>query len=201
MMTRQDTGTPQPTRQALIYFVLGQLSFFAALVVCLLLLPQGLWANHGFSYYGDYAITTLPYRLAFLVCGGGTLLASFFLPRGMPCRVLKYAFWLMPVLYLGIVITTVPHAAPNSALLDNIHRGIGVTLFVLQFGLGAWLAGRNLRDGINQLLLVLLFLGGLASLLALLYIIHYLIEAQMFFQLAFALLILRALSCTEKKTS
>lgn len=192
-MTKQDTNTRHPQRQAIGYFIAGQLGFFAALVVCVLMLPQGLFANHGFSYYGDYASTTLPYRLAFLVCGVCTLLASFALPPAMPFRAISYAFRLMPVLYLGIVITTVPHAAPNSAVMDNIHRAVGVTLFVLQFALSAWLARRNGADRLTLLLVLLLFAGGLASLLAMLYIIHYLIEGQLLFQLAFALLIIRGL--------
>ncbi len=64
----------------------------------------------------------------------------------------------------------------------------------LQFVFGVWLARLVGHDRLNLLLLILLFVGGLASLLALLSIIHYLLEGQILFQLALGLLVIRTMS-------
>ena len=190
MMTTPDTVNLRTYRQAISYFAIGQAGFLCSLIICVLLLPKGLLANHGFSYYGDYTRTMLPYHLAFAVCGVCTLLASFSLPSAMPFKLIKYAFRLIPVLLLGIAVTTAPH----SPTLDNIHRPIGVTLFVLQFALGTWLACIAGKDRLNLLLLPLLIGSGLVSLLALCAIIHCLLEGQVLFQFAFAMLIIRGLN-------
>ncbi len=155
----------------------------------MLLLPQGLKANQGFSYYGDHARTVMLYRLAFTASGGCLLFSALFLPDVQPFRVIKLAFRLMPLLLLGLVLTTAPH----SPLLDTIHRPIGVALFILQLALSCWLAFFVCKDRLNQWLFVLLLLSGLASFLALIYVIHYLIEGQVIFQLAFGVLIIHSL--------
>ncbi|HEY3376744.1 MAG TPA: hypothetical protein VGL77_04550 [Armatimonadota bacterium] len=186
------TGSAPPPRAqwAFRYFLAGQLGFWALLLVCVLLLPQGLLANHGFTYYGKYALTLAPYRLAFIVSGLGTLLASFYLPAQRPFRVLAWAFRLMAPLLYALVVTT---AADNWAL-GLIHVKFGETLFLLQTALAAWLALFLCPDRRNRVLLLLLVLGGLASIITLNDILPYLIEAQILFQLAFGLLVLQSLA-------
>lgn len=58
--------------------------FFLLLSICVWMEPAGLWANHGFSYYGDLPDTLLPYRLAFFLAGMFTLLSALLLPNVMP---------------------------------------------------------------------------------------------------------------------
>lgn len=177
-------------QRAIRFFIYGQLGFLLFLLVCIILQPRGLLANHGFSYYGDYARTTLPYRLAFLAVGILSYVSSLFFPPAMPFRAIRFAFRLMLPLLLGIVVTTAP-ARPD---LDRIHVPLGVVLFVLQVSLSFWLALYVCKDRRNYALLALLTVGGVLSLLALLKVIPYLIEGQMLFQLAFALLTIHSLN-------
>ena len=155
-----------------------------ALMVCILLLPQGLTANHGFSYYGEHPVTMVPYRLAFLISGIFTLLCALYLPNNRPFRVMKIVFFLMLPFLLGLVFTT----SSATQLISQIHVGIGTSLFVSQLVLGFWLASFICSVPRNTVLLVLLLFGGFISLLSLLDIMPYLMQGQILFQLAFGAL-------------
>ena len=183
---------PQPDRynQAIRYFLYGQLGFLLGLAVCVALLPSGLGMNRGFSYYGDVPLTLLPYSLAFLAIAIFTLLASYALPDAAPFRVIKIVFrCTMPLLFL-IVLSTLS----LDPLVIQIHITCGVTLFILQVLFATWLAFLVCRGWRNALLYVLLFAGGLVSLLSLSHVITYLIHGQVVFQLAFGGLVLNTLA-------
>lgn len=188
-MNSSDARGLRQYRQAMGLFLCGQIGFYLLLIVCIFLRPQGLFANDGFSYYGDYAQTILLYRLAFIVTGLLTFLSSWFLPKAMPFIAIKFVFRIMPVLLLGVVVTT----APGHTKLDIVHVGIGMTLFVVQLLTACWLALFIYKDRFNQWLLILLLFSGLISLIALEGIISYLLEGQILFQLAFGALMMHTL--------
>jgi hypothetical protein len=168
----------------------GLVGFFLCLVISVFILPEGLRTNRGFSYYGDMPETRLLYRLAFVICGACMLLSSVSLPRTMPFKVIRVALWLMFPLLFGVVLTT---GYPGNPVIVNIHRAIGVTLFVTQVALASWLALFVCRDRLNLTLYVLLLLGGVLSLLGLLGILRYLIQGQVLFLLAFGAVLVYSL--------
>jgi len=181
----EQNGILQSYRWAIGYVCAGLSSFFLCLITSVVILPAGLWVNRGFSFYGDMASTVLPYRLAFLLCGTCLLLSAQSLPAPMPFRVMRVALRVMFPLLVGVMITTVP----NSPALDQVHRGIGVTLFLVQFSLGGWLSLVVHRDRCNLAFFLLLLFGGVLSLLGLLNVLPYLIEGQAVFLLAFGLVV------------
>ena len=182
-------------RLAIGYFIAGQVGFFALLLVCILMLPQGVTMNRGFSYYGDIERTVIPYSLAFLVSGIFSLLASLYLPDNMPFRVIKYTLRLMLPL-LGVIVITTFSLAP---LPVAIHIGFGVALFSIQFLFAAWLGLFIQADHLNHAFCVLLFAGGIISLCSLLHLLAYLIWGQIIFQLAFGLLVAHTLVALRAK--
>ncbi|MHB9130693.1 MAG: hypothetical protein ACYDBB_06345 [Armatimonadota bacterium] len=176
-------------RWAVGWFVAGQAGFLAMLLVCVVMDPRGLLANHGFSYYGDFVRTTLPYRLAFLVAGACTLLSSWYLPNDTPFRAIKFSFRMMVLLLFGIMVTT----GHFTLTYNLIHVRIGVVLFLVQLVVGTWLALLVCRDRWNIALLVLAYSSSLFALVALQGYIPLLIEGQLLFQLAFGALMVRTL--------
>jgi hypothetical protein len=189
VMTEQQPYEKRKYDLALRYFIIGQVGFYAFLIVCVLLEPSGLKGFSGFSHYGDVWRTALAYRAAFLSTTVFTLLSSFYLPDVIPFKALRFTFRVMIMLLFGIVITT----GTFNATINNIHIGIGVALFLLQLIVGSWLAIYACRDRWNITLLILAYLGSLFALVALLRIVPFLIEGQVTFELMFALLVIRSL--------
>lgn len=179
----------QRYQQAITLFIGSQLCLLLPLILCVLLLPSGMLANRGFSYFGDYPRTRLLYQLAFVSAGCLLLLSAFRLPWVMPVRVLKVGFMIMVPLLFGVLVTT----SPDNRALDGIHITIGVTLFVLQFILGSWLAVVICRDTRTMRLWLLLIAGGVLAVLALVHLIPVLLWGQVCFQTAFAVLLIQAL--------
>ncbi len=183
--------------RAIAAFVAAQAGFFLLLAACVALQPAGLWANHGFCYYGEQARTVWVYRLTYLVTGIGLFLAARWLPAQPPHRVVKIAFTLMIPLLLGLVITT----SSASALISITHVRIGTSLFVLELLLACWLAVFVRKDWQNTLLLAACFAGCILSLLCLYVILPYFIQAQAIVQLAFGLLVWHSLAVLRPVTS
>lgn len=182
---------------AIAAFVAAQAGFFLLLAVCVVLQPAGLWANHGFCYYGEQARTVWVYRLTYLVTGVGLFLAARWLPARPPHRVVKIAFSAMIPLLLGLVATT----SSASKLISTTHVRFGTTLFVLELLLAFWLAVFVRKDWHNTLLLAACFAGCILSLLCLYVILPYFIEAQFIVQLAFGLLVWHSLAVLRPDTS
>ncbi len=190
-------GDRRRIRQAIRFIFFGLLSFFLCLFISVLILPEGLWTNRGFSYYGDMDATVWLYRLAFLLCGIFLLLAAKALPARMPFAIVRIACWILFPLLVGIVLTTVP----NNPALARIHRGIGVTLFIAQLLLDSWLALVVCRDRYSRWLFSLLLLGAVMSLLGVLNIVPYLLESQTIFLLVFGTLLLYSLFRLNERMS
>ena len=86
------------------------------LFVCVLLDPQSLSANNGFSYFGAVAKTVIPYSLAFLSYAFFLWLASNSLKeKCQSAKVIKVVLVVMALFMVGLTIT--PHT-----VLVNIHK-------------------------------------------------------------------------------
>lgn len=173
---------------AIRYFIIGQIGFFVALMICILFLPQGLTANGGFTYFGKHSATIIPYRFAYLFSGLFTLLSALILPNYRPFKAIRVVFILMLFFLLGLVFTT-----STIRYISHFHVSLGTTLFVSQLVFGFWLAAIVRQMPRNTALFIALFIGGLISLLSLVEVIPYLLEGQMLFLLSFAALVTSAL--------
>lgn len=166
-----------------------QLSSVAALLgVCILIRPAGLAANEGFSYFGDYKLTVVPYSAAFI-------LYAFYLWKlseitgfaTQRFRMLSLSLRAMAVLTIGLAITP-------SDLINSIHVIFGGALFGLQFVVSLWLSGWWLRNWLTISLFAVELIGGLICFYYLPMTQGLLLQGQAIFQLAFSALLIVVLN-------
>ncbi len=170
------------TRRYINYAFSG---FFALLVVCITIAPQGWTADDGISFYGGHLQTIVPYILAFGVCAFFLLKAADVLQNVPNMRWVAWLFRVFCLLFLVLVIT--PYTNDH---LGAIHDGAGATLFILELIIAVWLVATSF-DWPAAGLLTAQILGGVAALYYLPTKEGYLIQGQMIFQIAFWLLIAR----------
>jgi hypothetical protein len=171
----------------------SQIAFFAFLLVCVLLDPTGTQTNRGVSYYGDYALTRLPFTLAFLGAILLWLAAVGALPPTRLGRRLAVLFRVIAALLLAIMISTYSLAQA----VITLHVTLGVTFFTVQGLAGIWLAGWVCPDRPALVRLALLVAAGLAALLALMGLWPWLILWQVIYQVMFAGIVLHVLRWAE----
>lgn len=166
--------------------ILSQVSFFGFLAVCILLIPEGLAANRGISFYGAHPADILPLGLGFLTSSYFLLQAARTMPSHTPAeRLAIIALRLMTVLIIGVLIT--PYSL--GYIVDVIHTIIGAALFILQLAMAIWLLAVIVPDWQTVALLVTQLAGGFISLFSLINILPFLIQGQILFQVAFGLLL------------
>lgn len=164
---------------------IGQLGFWAGVVVCIALRPDGLGANDGISYFGGLRDTLIPYLIAFGMGAGSMAKAAGEIPgEQLPARITKLALAVFAILMLGIVL--VPRT-----LFEPAHISLGAALFAGQFGLCYYLYRRVVHDRLSALLLGVLWLGGIISAVELIPKTGMLIQGQLVFQAGFGLLMIR----------
>jgi hypothetical protein len=148
-----------------------------------------LGANAGISYYGIYRDTILPYVLALL----GSAYFSIKVAEqysSSETAIIKYAFLVMGLLTIGIMIT--PDSLSN--FMDELHRAFGSCLFGLQLLFSSWLV---VRSGYNLWLIAGTLLELAAGIAAYVYLAPQnglLLQSQVVFQAAFAGVAMYALS-------
>lgn len=177
-------------RRAVGDLVKGQLCLFGGMALCVVVRPEGLYANHGISYFGVQWETVSLYAIGLVGVATFTRRAlrsaAFALPT--PGRVRQIADGFALLVY-GVILT--PY--PVSPVLSWLHRGFGSALFVLQLAL----AGRLVvwtRDSLAAAFLLIQLIGGI---LATGYVLRdegYLVEAQLLFQLGFGVVVVRTVS-------
>ncbi len=150
------------------------------LLVCVLLDPQSLSANNGFSYFGAVAKTVIPYSLAFLGYAFFLWLASNSLKeKCQTAKILKIILIIMAIFMVGLTIT--PHT-----VLANIHKFFGTSLFVTQLLTAFYLVIRNGRNLLTYLFILIMLTSGLFSYFYLSLNSGFMIQSQLIFQIAFA---------------
>lgn len=164
----------------------GQLAFWAGVIVCIWIRPEGLSANDGISYFGGFANTLVPYVLAFALAAYGLVSAAGYLQDGKRVlKVLRLSLYALAILMAGIII--VPRT-----LYEPLHIAFGSTIFALQLAIAWLLAFRIYRSWLNTALFALQFLGGVLAAIELVPAEGLLIQSQMVFQFAFGVLLLRS---------
>ncbi|HEX5743865.1 MAG TPA: hypothetical protein VFX84_00210 [Candidatus Saccharimonadales bacterium] len=168
-------------RTALIFLACQQACFLGGLAVCIALRPEGLGANAGVSYYGNFFDTFPFYALSML----GTALFSLLAARVITVP----AYWplrqgLLAIAFLTAVITLTPYT--RSAFVDLSHTLAGIIMFTIQLAISVW-ALVKLNWSAGALTFVLLETAtGIVSVMFVLPAEGYLIQAQIGFQVAFA---------------
>lgn len=172
---------------AVVDLARGQAFLFGGLVVCAVVDPGGLTANHGISYYG-VQLDTVP------ILAVGLLGAAWFTRRGLrrladqtpAAEFVRHSGTAIALLLAGIVVT--PYTVATA--VDWTHRGLGAALFILQLVLGIRLVAWT-RDTVAGAYWAIQLLGGVISAYYVLRVNGYLLESQLLFQLGFGALALR----------
>jgi hypothetical protein len=168
--------------------VRGQVCLLVGLLLCIGLMPEGLGANNGMSYYGVHWETVLPYAV-------GILSAALFTRRALRHAAstspspghLRIAADAFALLLGGIILT--PYTL-NGAV-DWTHRLLGAALFVLQLLLAIRLVAW--AHGAGTALLLVQLAGGIIAAVYLLQDDGFLLQGEATFQFGFGALLIRTI--------
>jgi hypothetical protein len=105
-------------------------SFALTVIVLVILNPNSLFSHRGFSYYGNYRATLLPYLLGLGICAFWLNLAARSLPsKPHASHLIRIGLRYSAILLVGIILT--PSYA--NGYIRNAHLILGSVLFVGQF--------------------------------------------------------------------
>jgi hypothetical protein len=172
------------------FVVCGQVCFVAMMGCCVAIHPSAVAVKRGLSYYGTHADTIVPYSIGFVLCAVFTALAvsRMQLDAG-PVRRLRTGLMVILTLLIGILFT--PYSV--DLVVDWLHIGLAAFLFVVASSVGIWLALRIVGGLLAHGLLGAQLAGGTLSVASQLGALDYMIPGQLVFQLAFSVLLVRAL--------
>lgn len=169
----------------------GLLATYALLLVAILIKPAGLGDNTGFSYYGGFMVTVVPFSLAFVVYAACLWRLAHDIKD---YKLLSLTSRLIAILFVGLVLT--PHTVVN-----GLHIVIGACLFSAQLLLSVWLLAKYYTDWLLWVLVAAELISGLVALHYLLNIHGFLLQSQAVYQLAFGCLLIRSLRRLVVKAS
>src|SRR5579884_4235849 len=169
------------------YLYYSQLSFFLGQLLCIALLPAGLWPDDGICYFGVHGRTALIFIVSLTLTAGLLALGASRLGTSPP--LLKYALRITAALIVVVAIT--PYT--GSHLVANLHIWAGFSLFGLQALTVLWLGFLFHKAVLNMLLLFLFVLITGAGLYYFYAPTGYLMQAQLALQVLFFLIINRSI--------
>ncbi|GAA4566400.1 hypothetical protein [Planotetraspora kaengkrachanensis] len=170
--------------------VKGQVCLLVGLLLCVALMPEGLGANNGMSFYGVHWETFLPYA-------AGLLSAALFTRRALhdaaaaspaPGKV-RHAADAFAVLLAGIILT--PYTV--SGAVDWTHRLLGALLFALQLTLAVRLLAWAHADAFGGAFLLVQLVGGVIAAIYVLQDDGFLLQGEATFQFGFGALLIRTI--------
>ena len=170
------------------FLLCGQIGFFVSLAVCVLIDPEGVRDNHGWSYYEGRAETLLPYLLGVLVFVSLTLYAASLLERSEAHPALPLGLRLLTAfLFLDV-------ATPDTvnAFFYWAHNLTSTLLFLYELGFAVWVVWVVWRTRLGIALVTVQFLGGLVAMFSQLQVISHLGLGILLFQLSFGALLVAA---------
>jgi hypothetical protein len=171
------------------YLLLAQVGFFLSLAVCVVIEPEGLNDNHGWSFYEGRRETVLPYALGIL-CGVLLILyASALVERSSsaPGGLATGLRFLAGFLFLDL-------ATPDtvSSFFYWAHDLASTLLFLYQLGFAIWLVLFVWRTRPGAVLVGVQFVGGLVAMFSQLQLIPLLGLGILVFQMSFGALLVCA---------
>lgn len=169
------------------HVIFGMTLAAAMLAVCIVIRPQSLRVNYGVSYLGISLSTIVPYAVALLGAALCVWRASDLLAELDHGPVISRLMKVMALQLVGLLLT--PYTR-----FDAAHIFFGSTLFLMELGL-AFLAIRWLGDGDRRIpvLTGIMVASGIAAAYFLPQKQGFELQAQLVFQLAFWMLVIRLL--------
>lgn len=177
--------------RALGYLWAANITFILTVMVCVLLQPSNIWGHEGFSFYGNFMHTIVPYSIG--LCGVAYCVAR----AGQALRDTEAAqsfYRGLMIIALAIVGIVVTPSLSGLWLVQDLHVVFGLVVFMLQ----ALLSLHYLRQGrggmVDWLLLVLQWVGivVVALSLRLIGVVALMLPGQVLSILAFDALLIRA---------
>lgn len=170
------------------YFISGQLGFYASLILCILLRPQGLYANEGISYFSAQSLTILPY------CAGMLAMAWFawriadkLAAEGLD----KLQRWFRLMAALIVCVVLVPFTFNDA--IRTLHTWLSSALFLTELAFLFRLAFKLKPDKTNKTFLALSVGAIIVTLSYLNPTKGYLIAGELLFQAIFGIAVFRFL--------
>ena len=167
------------------------IGFLIFLTPCVLLIPEIFREDLGISNYGINRLTAAPYSLGFLTSAYCTWRAAGLL------RQPRFGWGLRAVAILQLALLLVPDSRIDS--IRHLHVGIGMTLFVIEFCLSAWLVSKIRHEFIDGAILSLQALAGLSAFFSLGQLLPFEAPSQLLFQIAFMGLCIRSARGLEQR--
>jgi hypothetical protein len=149
-------------------------------LICFALLPSGLLANDGLSYYGVHWVSVLPYISALALYAVALLYATRLLATQYAKPEVEKAGVLMNLCLALLAITPYSLSVPVHAA----HDTFGSALFCTQLVVALWLATRRRSRG-DLLLIALMVLAGVAAFFSLFDVWHLEVVGQLVYQFTF----------------
>lgn len=170
--------------------LLGQLSLFICLCICVALIPHFLFEpdEGGTSNYGTYVKTIIPYTIGFGICAICSIRAAYSLPKSLPSRkILSQMLVILGILYLLALLSTYPYKL--NITFGNIHKYVSTSLVVYSLATGIWLVLTKTRHRVEILLLCTQAIGFLLGALTYFGTLHTLFIAESLESVAFGALL------------
>lgn len=182
-----------PSARAILH---GQIVLLCSLLICVFLKPHGLAANAGFSYFGTFLVTVIPYSAALL---GGAYYCYQAATR-ITQRDLQPLRWgLLAIVPLLAIIVVTPYSV--GTLFDWAHTTAGALLFILQIVLSIWLVWKLHFRLRTSLLLILEVVAGVVCSIYVAPDHGLLLQFEILFQLAFSALMIYSLNLLDEKNA
>lgn len=175
--------------------LVGQLGFFAGLLLCFAIRPQFLKSEGGFSNYGITAVTIPFFTIAFLFAALGTFVtaAKIVAKHGR----LAWALRMLALLFFLVLVSTYPYKL--NSFFDDLHELSAILLFAWEVALSVYFLCK-VHDAANVLLFAFQFAASVAALITFLGFVHLLFVSQFVEGAAFGALLVRSTSQIVRKT-
>jgi len=168
----------KPTSKTYVAYAL--LGCCTLVLICFALLPSGLLANDGLSYYGVHWISVLPYISALALYAVALLYATRLLAIQYAKPEVEKAGLVMNLCLALLAVTPYTLNAPIHAA----HDTFGSALFCTQLIVALWLTTRRRSRG-DILLVLLLLVAGIAAFFSLFDIWSLEVAGQLVYQFTF----------------
>jgi hypothetical protein len=174
--------------------VWSQLSLGLFLLVCIVLIPHFLFTSNegGVSNYGTYALTIIPYTLAFGLGGLLMIWAAHILPKKLRER-RTFQWVIAGVGWLYLLALESTYAYQVNTVFDNIHVTVGALLFTAQVVSAVWLGRTFVNDRLQTALLVAELVGFCLLVITFVGYLHILLVAELVAGACFGALLIRSL--------
>lgn len=181
------------------YILYGQLSFLTAFIFCLLLNHDEVLSHNGFSFYGNFVETIVPYAIGLGLCAWFLGKAADEIPQpGRQAGLLRLVLRVTAISLLGLMLTPSFASKPSAFM----HVFFGSIMYGTQ-AFAAWqLFAKWWQNPIDRALLILQLVATAAVLLSFrrIGILDVMMPAQVAELIGFGLLCMRTIGRLEPES-